>query len=842
MGIRHTLLLIFLLIGLAPSITLTGLAFYQAREALQLEITHNLKNEASALMEDIDRMMFERVLQVHTWSHLEIMEDVRVGDVDKRLSHFLYDLNNHYEGVYRRLICTNPQGQIVAASDASLVGKMIEERGAWLTAQLAHGQTKIAPLNMELEPDKATVEMEAAIHDPSKNKDVGVLHALFEWQEILNLLDHTNKGSDNASSASLAVLFDDHGRIIAASKPLRERGLLLSEALSSWRTSEGDNPVITDSNKFLGYSEVLSGSASGHGYRGFPGFGWTVQVYRPTAIAFAPIHRMAIAFLLLLVITSATAVVLSIVIARRIARPILHLTELTRNFMHRQHLAEPTKIGQGEVGELTESFQHMICDLQQSRDNMVRAAKLAVVGEMAATMAHEVRMPLGIMRSSAQMLQREPSLSETGKEMLDFIRRDAVDLIISDLQMPVMNGLELLKSLREENIDTPCIIITAYGTVETAVAAMKHGATDYIIRPFDVSTVELAITRVLAIRQIKQQNAYLREVADNGWGEFIGHSPAMRKIYEMIQQVAQSKTNVLIVGETGTGKELVARAVHQASSRRNALFVPVNCAAIPGDLLESEMFGYARGAFTGAFKDKPGKFEMAQGGTLFLDEITEMSPRLQAKLLRVLQENIYERLGCNVPIDLDVRIIAATNQDPMEAVKKERLREDLYYRIKVFAIPLPPLRERPEDIPLLVEHFVHKLAAKLGISSPAGVSPEFVEHFKAYPWPGNVREMENVMERAMVLSRGKLIDLQHLPQEISTITQVLSAHAYIQGETQAKEKFALEPAVEQFERGLISEAIEHCKGNKTKAARLLEISERTLWYKLKKYEMNYSGG
>jgi two-component system response regulator AtoC len=297
---------------------------------------------------------------------------------------------------------------------------------------------------------------------------------------------------------------------------------------------------------------------------------------------------------------------------------------------------------------------------------------------------------------------------------------------------------------------------------------------------------------------------------------------------------------VLIVGETGTGKELVARAVHQASPRRDALFVPINCAAIPGELLESEMFGHARGAFTGAVKDKPGKFEMAQGGTLFLDEITEMNPRLQAKLLRVLQENVYERLGSNAPIELNVRIIAATNREPLEAVRQEKLREDLYYRINVFAIELPPLRERPEDIPLLAEHFVHKLAGKLGISSPLGMTPEVVEHFKAYRWPGNVREMENVMERAMVLSRGQLITVRHLPQEIAipAFKPVKETRLGVwQDEPLEPEVFALDSAVEQLERRCIARALELSGHNKAKASRLLEISERTLWYKLKKYQM-----
>jgi two-component system response regulator AtoC len=268
------------------------------------------------------------------------------------------------------------------------------------------------------------------------------------------------------------------------------------------------------------------------------------------------------------------------------------------------------------------------------------------------------------------------------------------------------------------------------------------------------------------------------------------------------------------------------------------LFVPVNCAAIPSDLLESEMFGYVKGAFTGAVKDKPGKFEMAQGGTLFLDEITEMNPMLQAKLLRVLQENVYERLGSNERIDLDVRIIAATNRDPLEAVRQQKLREDLYYRIQVFAIELPPLRDRPEDIPLLAAHFVHKLAGKLGISAPLGIEPEAVRHLQAYRWPGNVREIENVIERAMVLSQGQMIGIRHLPQEIANTLMPTQPEVEVLNLSENLSSFALEPAVEKLERHYIGRALEQCGGNKTKAARLLEVSERTLWYKLKKYDMS----
>ncbi|MDD5035418.1 MAG: ATP-binding protein [Methylococcaceae bacterium] len=431
MTIRRTLLVYFLLMGLAPAAILTGLAFFQARDALRLEITRNLKTEASALMEQIDRMMFDRVLHVHIWSELEIMQEVRVGDVDKRLSHLLFDLNKHYEGVYKVLYCSNPSGDIVAASDPRRVGSRLGERPIWLTAPLALGETLLSPL--ELGPTDATIEMSASIHDPQGQGETGKFHALFDWGEVFRLLDQPIKKADAGSY--LAVLFDAQGRIIAASTPLRDRGLLLTDKLASWRTEALNGVVIADREKLLGFGEVLAGSANSKGYQRFPGFGWSVQVYQPTAQAFAPVDRMAGAFFLLLVLTSAVAVILSLLIAGGIARPIVQLTTLTRNFTLKQQLAEPLNIGNGEVGELTRAFVQMIGELEKSRENLVRAAKLAVVGEMAAAMAHEVRTPLGIMRSSAQMLQREPHLSETGKEMLVFMlsETDRLNNLISAL-------------------------------------------------------------------------------------------------------------------------------------------------------------------------------------------------------------------------------------------------------------------------------------------------------------------------------------------------------------------------------------------------------------------------
>lgn len=430
-------MLFFLLVGLAPATVITGLAFFQARAALKLEITRNLKTQADGLMEQIDRMVYERMLHVHTWSELEIMQEVRVGDVDKRLSHLLFDLRRHYTGIYQALYCTNRKGEIVAASDAALVGKRWEERPVWLAAPLDYGQTRLSPLRLGPDLGEASVEMEATIHAPGHTDDefllsVGNLRVVFDWGEILRLLDRAGQGA----ARPLAVLLDAEGRVIAASAALRERGLLLSPALADWRgAAEDQDAVVADRENRLGFGEVLAGSARAHGYQGFPGFGWTVQVYQPTALAFAPIHRMAAAFLILLGLTSAAAVALSLLIARGIARPIVQLTELTRVFMRKEKLAEPIRAGTGEVGELTESFMKMVRDLEKSHENLVRAAKLAVVGEMAATMAHEVRTPLGIMRSSAQMLQREPGLSETGREMLEFIlsENDRLNRLISSL-------------------------------------------------------------------------------------------------------------------------------------------------------------------------------------------------------------------------------------------------------------------------------------------------------------------------------------------------------------------------------------------------------------------------
>jgi two-component system response regulator AtoC len=373
------------------------------------------------------------------------------------------------------------------------------------------------------------------------------------------------------------------------------------------------------------------------------------------------------------------------------------------------------------------------------------------------------------------------------------------------------------------------VVITAHGTIETAVSAMKQGARDYLLRPFDIDVLELAVTRVFSGAEVARENTFLREEIDKGWDDFVGASAPMREVYNLIRQVGPSKASVLITGETGTGKELAARAVHNASTRRDKLFVPINCAALPADILESELFGYEKGAFTGAVKSRIGKFEFADGGTIFLDELTEMPMALQAKLLRVLQENTIERLGGNRVVKLDLRVVAATNRDPMEAVREGRLREDLYYRVNVFSIGLPPLRQRPEDIERLVSHFIAKHG---GAAVNARISEAALERLQAYRWPGNVRELENMVERALIISGGGLLGERHFSIEAWAEPGVRPLPG---AASPASSSLApLTQAVEELENRLIDQALSQAGGNKAKAAALLEISERTLWYKLKK--------
>jgi two-component system, NtrC family, response regulator AtoC len=422
----------------------------------------------------------------------------------------------------------------------------------------------------------------------------------------------------------------------------------------------------------------------------------------------------------------------------------------------------------------------------------------------------------------------ESTAAGSGAEALERFQSEKIDLVLTDLRMPGMTGVEILTEIRDRDPDVPVIVLTAYGTVQSAVDAMKHGAFDFVLKPFDVETIEAVIRKALELRETRAENRYLRErvLGEPARGKLVWAAPAMAPIADLIARVGPTKSSVLITGETGTGKELVANAIHEASPRKAKLFVPLNCAAIPADLLESELFGHARGAFTGAHGERTGKFEVADGGTLFLDEIGDMPYELQAKLLRVLQEGVIEPIGSNRRIEVDVRVVSSTNRDLEAGMKANRFREDLYYRLNVFHLAVPPLRERREDIGLLAELFLHEFSRELG-KRPPDLGADAVRLLEQHAWPGNVRELRNLMERSAVLCEEPVIDarfcrtlLPGLPRE----------------EAEAEpEPLELEPAVDAFERKTILRALAAAHDNKAQAARLLGVTERTLWNKLKKH-------
>lgn len=441
---------------------------------------------------------------------------------------------------------------------------------------------------------------------------------------------------------------------------------------------------------------------------------------------------------------------------------------------------------------------------------------------------------LRLLEISLRQAGYQPLTAKDGKEALEVILAQKVDCVVTDLHMPRMDGLQLLKEIRKTDSELPVIIVTAQGEIKSAIEAMKNGASDYILRPFDLEELELAIKRALSFSRLVVENKFLREEKTVNAG-LIGNSPLMQQLAASIRQVAPEKATVLLAGETGTGKEVVARAIHAASPRREALFVAVNCAAIPHEMLESELFGHEKGAFTGAVKERIGKFELADGGTLFLDEVTEMPMQLQAKLLRALQENVIERLGGNRPISVDIRVIAATNRNPLAAIKEGKLREDLYYRLNVFRIDLPALKARLSDIEALAEYFLAKRRV--------AISDQAIQVLMGYHWPGNVRELENVLERAAIISGNQIIQPEHLPTEMLNSNGEFAAtnpatHGLSMTEsaqTASSNTLSLPSAVEALERELIAKALATTNGNKSKAAKVLEISERSLWYKLSQY-------
>jgi DNA-binding NtrC family response regulator len=412
-----------------------------------------------------------------------------------------------------------------------------------------------------------------------------------------------------------------------------------------------------------------------------------------------------------------------------------------------------------------------------------------------------------------------------GEEALQRITTFRPSIVISDLVMPRMGGLELLRALKEEGTAITTVILTAQGTVETAVEAIKEGAYDYLTKPVDPQRLKILLDKIVerqdTLREVKVLRKQLRE--HGSFGKMIGNSPQMRKVYQTIEQAAPTQANVLIWGESGTGKELVAQTIHQLSPRGQMPFVPINCAAIPETLLESEIFGHEKGAFTGASDRREGCFELSDRGTLFLDEIAEMTPATQVKLLRVLQERKFRRLGGRQEQTVDVRVIAATNVNPADAVKNGKLREDLYYRLNVFAIELPPLRVRKDDLSLLMQAFLAEFNERNN-KSVSAVDSSAMRMLEQYNWPGNVREVRNVIERAVILSNGEFIEPKHLPPLVTDSPDIV------------KPVIALEPGttVEEAERRLILMTLEHTRDNKTRAAEILGISLKTLHNKLNK--------
>jgi len=412
--------------------------------------------------------------------------------------------------------------------------------------------------------------------------------------------------------------------------------------------------------------------------------------------------------------------------------------------------------------------------------------------------------------------------AENGPQALQAIQREGLKIVIADLVMPGMDGIELMKRAKQVSPDIEVIIITAYGSIPTAITAVREGAYDYIQKPFCPERTEILIAKLLERQQLIEENLSLHQKLEERYRfeNIIAKSPRMQQVIEAIKVVAASNATVLITGETGTGKELVARAIHSRSQRRGKPFIAVSCAALPETLLESELFGHEKGAFTGAYAQKKGKFEIANRGTLFLDEIGEMSANIQVHLLRVLEEKEFTRVGGNEPIKVDVRVISATNRDMKEAVAKGQFREDLYYRLNVVNIELPPLRERREDIPLLTQHFLKKFALENN-KEIAGFSPEATDFLLRYDWPGNVRELENAIERAVILARKPIIEIDDLPQQ-----------------TLASRPIPVGKNLRQVEKNHIINVLAQTKGNYTEAAKVLGISRMTLYNKAKTYGIN----
>jgi two-component system, NtrC family, response regulator HydG len=419
--------------------------------------------------------------------------------------------------------------------------------------------------------------------------------------------------------------------------------------------------------------------------------------------------------------------------------------------------------------------------------------------------------------------------ADDGAAAVEAVQRDPFDLVLMDIRMVRVSGIEALEEIRRFNPALPVILMTAYASLETAVEALKKGAYDYLTKPLDFDELRLALDRALEHRQLKEENRVLRESLGARFdrGNLIGRSAAMTKLLDLVAQVAPSEATALVTGESGTGKEMIAGAIHTNSPRKKGPFIRINCAAITETLLESEIFGHEKGSFTGADRRKEGKFRQADGGTIFLDEVSEMSLGMQVKLLRVLQEREFTRVGGEELIRVDVRVIAATNRDLLKAVTEGRFREDLYYRLNVVNLRVPPLRERREDIPLLAQHFL-KIFAERNRKALQGFTPRAMDRLLRYTWPGNVRELMNTVERAVVLSRTDILDEED-------VAPVLEAEARQAPADQAATAPSGDTSLESMEKATILKTLGEVGGNKSEAARRLGITRRTLHLKLKKY-------
>jgi two-component system response regulator PilR (NtrC family) len=438
------------------------------------------------------------------------------------------------------------------------------------------------------------------------------------------------------------------------------------------------------------------------------------------------------------------------------------------------------------------------------------------------------------------MLKKEGykvSLASNGEEVAKLVDNDLFDLVLLDIRMPKLDGISALKKIKSNAPETIVIMITAYASADTAIKAMKEGAYDYITKPFKVEEIKLIIKNALEKKNLQKENILLKQVVKDrfNFGNIIGQSPKMVALYDLLEKVSPTKTNILVTGESGTGKELVAKAIHYNSPRKEKPFVTLNCGAIPESLIESELFGHMKGAFTDAIATKKGLFEVADEGTIFLDEISELPLLMQVKLLRVLQDKEFKRVGGTEDIRVDVRIIAATNKDLEEAVKEKRFREDLFYRLNVIQIKLPPLRDRKEDIQTLANHFLKKYSQELS-KAISKISPEALQILLNYEYPGNVRELQNIIERAVALEGSEELTPHNLSSYMSE--QPLLKKGPIDIEI-PNEGIDLEKIVEDLERSLLLKALDRTRGIKKKAAELLHINFRSMRYRLEKYGLNH---